>query len=174
MKTAMSKELPVRIGVFSTVDQARRAVNKLLAAGFGKENVTVICSDDTREQEFREFEHQDPAGTFAPAAAATGGALGVALGGLAGVALTLASGGMAVAIGGALTAWAGGVVGGLIGAMMTRGVEHELADYYDQAVTRGNILVAVDDNRPEDQRLLRTADAIFTSEGAEPVAIDES
>jgi hypothetical protein len=174
MATTKRKSLPVRIGVFSTVAQARDAVNKLLAAGFGKEQITVICSDKTREHEFREFEHQDPAGTFTPAAAATGGALGVALGGLAGVTLTLATGGMAVAIGGALAAWAGGVVGGLIGAMMTRGVEHELADYYDQAVTRGKILVAVDDHRPEDQHLLQTADEIFASEGAEPVAIEES
>ncbi len=174
MPTKSRKELPVRIGVFSTVPQARDAVNKLLAAGFGQDQITVVCSDKTREREFREFEHQDPAGTFTPAAAATGGAIGLALGGLAGVTLTLATGGMAVLIGGALAAWTGGVVGGLIGAMMTRGVEHELADYYDQAVTRGKILVAVDDNRPEDQRRLHIADEIFASEGAEPVAIEES
>ena len=32
---------------------------------------------------------------------------------------------------------AAAIPGGLIGAMLTRGVERELADFYDQEVTRG-------------------------------------
>ena len=44
---------------------------------------------------------------------------------------------------------AAGLVGGLVGAMMTRGFEHELANHYDQAVVEGKILVAAQvDNDP--------------------------
>src|SRR5688500_2435323 len=69
---------PVRVGVFSTVAATERAVQGLLAAGFTKEEITVICSDEAKERHFRVFEHQDPAGAHTPAAAATGGAIGAA------------------------------------------------------------------------------------------------
>ena len=34
------------------------------------------------------------------------------------------------------------LAGGLIGAMTTRGLESELADFFDQAVVKGKVLVA--------------------------------
>ena len=58
---------PLEVGVFDSVDDAQRAVQGLLAAGFTREHITVICSDDTKERYFSEFEHQQPAGTFTPA-----------------------------------------------------------------------------------------------------------
>ena len=73
----------VRAGVFSTVTATEEAVSRLLAAGFTPPQITVICSDETKERHFREFEHQEQAGSNTPAAVATGGAIGATLGGLA-------------------------------------------------------------------------------------------
>src|SRR3954471_13198470 len=110
----------LEVGVFNTVDGARRAVLGLLEAGFTTEQITVLCSDETKERYFSEFEHQQPAGTHTPAAAITGGTIGAVLGGLTVVASALATGGLALWAAGPITMWFGGVAGGLVGAMMTR------------------------------------------------------
>jgi hypothetical protein len=166
-------DTPLRVGIFSEVADADRAVERLLAAGFTKEQITVICSDEIRQRHFHKFEHQEPSGTYTPAAVATGGAIGALIGGTTVIVATLASGGAALVFG-ALAAWAGGVVGGLVGAMMTRGVEHELADYYDQAVAEGKILVAVDEHGAKAEGHLSQAEQILAEAGALPLALRES
>ncbi|MGE0536818.1 MAG: hypothetical protein AB7O68_17740 [Pirellulales bacterium] len=166
-------EKPIRFGVFTTVPAARDAVSHLLSAGFTPKEVTVICSDEHKESLFREFEHQEPAGTHTPAAATAGAVIGATLGGLAAVAGTVLTGGVALLFTGGLAAWAGGVVGGLVGAMMTRGVERELADFYSQAVEAGKLLVAVDLEGPDAPRRLVLAERVLADAGAEPTPLGE-
>jgi hypothetical protein len=181
MKTAQSvvresrekQERAVRVGVYSTVDAADAAVHGLISAGFTREQITVMCSDKARERHFKEFEHQKPAGTYTPAAIAAGSVIGAALGGLAAVAGVVATGGIGILAAGGLAAWTGGVVGGLVGAMMTRGVEKELANFYDQALTAGKLLVAVDTGEPPDLQRLNEAERILAAAGAEPMALPE-
>ncbi len=173
-KFAAKENLPLRIGVFSDVIRAKQAVGNLLATGFTIAEITVVCSDEIREAHFREFEHQQPAGMHTPEAAAAGSAIGMALGGLSAVAITVATGGIAMLIGGAVAVWTGGVVGGLVGAMMTRGVERELADYYDQAVTQGKILVAAEATGASGQERLRRAENVLADAGAEPMPLAAS
>src|SRR5471032_3139004 len=74
---------PIRVGIFDSLRDADQAVAELLAAGFTKEQITVICSEEAVQRHFQQFEHQDPAGTNTPAAALAGSAIGAALGGLA-------------------------------------------------------------------------------------------
>jgi hypothetical protein len=174
MTRVKGPDTPLRVGVFSEVADADRAVKRLLEAGFTKEQITVICSDETRQRHFRQFEHQEPAGQHTPAAAAAGSAIGALVAGATAVVGTLATGGAALIFTGPLAAWAGGVVGGLVGAMMTRGVEHELADYYDQAVAEGKILVAVDEHGPAAEGHLSRAEQILAESGALPLALRES
>jgi hypothetical protein len=164
----------LEVGVFATVDDARRAVRGLLDAGFTNEQITVICSDETKERYFREFEHQEPAGTHTPAAAVTGGTIGALVGGLTVVASAVATGSLALWAAGPISAWAGGVAGGLVGAMMTRGVEKELANFYQQAVMEGQILVAaeVDDRHPAKPSLGDAAEILARS-GAQPLNLPE-
>ncbi len=166
-------EKPIRFGVFSTVSEARGAVSGLLNAGFSSAEITVICSDESKEVMFREFEHQEPAGTHTPAAATAGAVIGATLGGLAAVAGTVATGGVALLAAGGLAAWAGGVFGGLVGAMMSRGVERELANYYNQAVEAGKLLVAVDVTGPDAPRRLVLAERVLADAGAEPAPLRE-
>ena len=165
MAQASLQTRPIRAGVFSDLSAADAAVRGLLDAGFTREQVTVICSDQVIERHFAAFEHQDPAGAYTPAAAALGGVIGAVLGGLTVALGAAATGGVAIIATAGAAAWTGGMVGGLVGAMMTRGVERELANYYDQAVTAGKILVAADalSSTPSDrqQQQLARADAIL-------------
>jgi len=167
-------DLPLRVGVFDTPAEADAAVDELLAAGFTTEQVTVICSRHAVQEHFARFEHQDPAGSKTPAAALTGGVLGAALGGLVAVAGAVTTGGAALLVAGGLAIWSGGVVGGLVGAMMTRGVEKELANFYDQAVAGGRILVAAEEADPQRRANLDVAARILASHGVEPMPLPES
>jgi hypothetical protein len=172
-REAEAHERPVRIGVFSTVADADQAVGNLLAAGFTSKEISVLCSDKAVERHFREFEHEEPAGTFTPAAAAAGGAIGATLGGLAAIAGVVTTGGAAVLAAGAVAALSGGVVGGLIGAMMTRGVEKELANFYDQALTAGKILVGVEPTGDRIAERLAAAERVLAESGADPQPLPE-
>lgn len=167
-------ERPLRVGVFETTREADAAVAELLAAGFTVEQVTVICSQEAVQRHFVRFEHQDPSGTNTPAAALTGSVCGAALGGLAIVAGAATFGGAALLVAGGVALWSGAVAGGLIGAMMTRGVEKELADYYDQAVSQGRILVAAEEKDPQRAFMLDRAAEILSRRGVEPMPLAES
>jgi hypothetical protein len=173
MATDTVVERPIRIGVFADIESAQRAVGRLIEAGFRRSQISVVCSDETKERYFREFEHQKPAGTTTPVVAAAGGALGAMLAGVTIVIAAGATGGVALLAAGGVSAWAGGVVGGLVGAMMTRGVEKELANFYNQAVVEGKLLVAAEDEGPNHARMLTRAETIFAELGAEPVALPE-
>ncbi len=165
---------PIRVGIFNTIAGADCAVTELLRAGFTKDHISVLCSDEAQEKHFQEFEHQQPAGTSTPAAVATGSAIGTVLGGLAAVAGLATTGGLGVLAVGAVSAWAGAAVGGLVAAMMMRGVDRELADFYQQAVVDGKLLVAAEDTGPQaDVRLARAA-RILADCGAEPIKLQES
>lgn len=174
MENASTLEAPIRVGVFSTIEAADCAVDSLAKAGFTSEQISVLCSEPATEMRYRKFEHQDPAGKNTALAAATGSAIGVVLGGLTVLAGAVTTGGVGILAAGGLAVWTGGVVGGLVGAMMTRGVERELADYYDQAVARGKILVAAEDHGETQRQRLALAERILSACGAEPIALSES
>jgi hypothetical protein len=165
--------LPVRAAVFTTPRDANQAVQRLLSAGFSPTQITVICSDENKERYFREFEHQETAGANTPAAAATGGALGATLGGVAAGAVGAATGGLPLLVAGGIGLMAGAVWGGFLGAMMTRGLEKEAADYYDQAVQAGKILVTVEQQHPDQRPTLLEAENVFAAAGAEPLPLPE-
>jgi hypothetical protein len=64
--------------------------------------------------------------------------------------------------------------------MMTRGVEKELANFYQQAVLDGQILVAAEENNSRDQSLaqrnrptLSQAARILAAAGAKPLLLPE-
>lgn len=172
MTTLTNKDVQnpaLEVGVFDSVDAARRAVLGLLQTGFTHEQITVVCSDETKERYFSEFEHQHAAGTFTTTAAITGGTIGAVLGGLTVVASAVATGGLALWAAGPITVWFGGVAGGLVGAMMTRGVEKELANFYQQAVISGQILVAAEDHGASSSQMLAKAEKVLAEAGAQPL-----
>jgi hypothetical protein len=166
-------EKPFRVGVFRTVGQADRAVRKLLDAGFTKDQLAVVCSDKHREQFFHDLPTPDPAGSHTPEGIAAGGAVGATIGGLALAAVTAATGGVGLLAAGTVLVGGGALAGAFTGAMMTRGFEKEIQDYYDQAVQLGKILVAVEVHGEGNAARLAEAERILAEAGAEPVALAE-
>jgi len=164
-------ERSVRAGVFATVAKADQAVQGLLAAGFRKDQITVVCSDEAKEQHFREYEHQEQAGANTPAVAATGGALGAAIGGATAVAAGIAGGGLPLLIVGGAGLLTGSVFGSFLGAMLSRGFEKEAANFYDQAVEQGKLLVTAELQDGDHAGILRKAEEVFIAAGAEPLPL---
>jgi hypothetical protein len=171
--TTQTTDRTVRVGVFSTAAQATAAIDRLLAAGFTKDEISVICPDETREEFFQEFQRPPLPTDHLTEAVAVGGTIGAVIGGLAAIGIVTTAGLGLVAAGPLLFGLGGGAVaGGFIGAMTTRGVTKEMADFYDQAVTRGKILVAIEDEADNTPRLA-TAERIFAEAGTEPLPLTQ-
>jgi len=166
------QERPVRVGVFSDVEHADQAVAGLLQAGFSRDNLSVVCSDEVIRAHYEGIKTEEPAGAHTPLAVAAGGTLG-AIGGLALAAIGSAVGGPAFLAAGGLAFWTGGVVGGLVSAMMTRGMEASAAELYSQALTDNKILVAVESHETDAALTLAKAERILHDAGAEPLALPE-
>jgi phosphoheptose isomerase len=85
----------------------------------------------------------------------------------------IATGSVVLWVAGPAAATALGVAGGLVGALSTRGLEKEIANYYQQAVLEGLILVAIEaQGEDREQRLSQAAD-IFAAAGAKPIRLPE-
>ncbi len=167
---------PFRVGVFAKVEQADEAVRGLLAAGFTEKEISVVCSDKVKEEHFKRFEHEDPAGAHTAAAAASGAAIGGLVGLMSMAAFVTGTGGLGLFVFGPLflsSAGAGALVGGLVGAMTTRGLEQEIANFYDQAVVQGKVLVAAEAHGDNAAARLARAEQILHQAGAAPVALDQ-
>lgn len=173
MSVQTKPDSPVRAAVYEDVATAQEAIRSLLAAHFTPEQITVVCSDEMKERHFKRFEHQQPAGKNTPAAAATGGSIAAAAGGMTGAAIGVAVGGPAFAVLGGAGLITGALVGSFLGAMLTRGLEKEAADYYDQAVQEGKILVVVEDVSAGAVQRLAKAEQILAAAGAEPLELPE-
>jgi len=172
MENAASQR-PVRVGIFGSVGEAARAVRGLLDAGFRKEHISVVCSDRAKEAFFKEYEHDKPAGATTASAAGAGAVLGGIAAGFIAVSGIVATGGLALFVVGPLFAGTGAAVGTFVGAMMSRGVEHEVANYYDQALPRGDILVAAEIEAGQDPAMLARAERVFAEAGARPIALQQ-
>jgi len=162
-----------RIGVFEDVSTAERAVHGLIGAGFHRDQISVLCSDEAKEQHFLLFEHDDSASSHAPEAAAVGGLLGGMAGALVSIGVTTAAGLSLVAAGPSFL-FGGAIIGGFIGAMQTRGQEGPLSDFYDQALSQGKLLVAAEDDSAGYVEKLRKAEQVFREAGAVPIKLPEA
>ncbi|QDU39235.1 hypothetical protein Mal4_35720 [Maioricimonas rarisocia] len=161
------EEPAIHAAVFDTVEETHAVIRKLREAGIPTEEISVLCSDEAKEKHFREYEHEEPAGTHASEAVNTGGAIGLGLGGAAVVTGLVTTGGTAIFAVGAFAGLA--IVGTFASLMMTRGSEKELSDYYDQALSRGKLLVAVES---EDADRRAKVDRVFQEAKAVPLEID--
>lgn len=134
-------------GIFKTLQQAERAVDTLIAAGFVSSAISVLAPDVASTRDFAH--HKDtkaPEGTAA--GVTTGGIIGGALGVLAGVgALAIPGVGPLIAAGPIMAGLAGlgvgGAVGGLVGALVGMGIPEYEAKRYEGHVKDGGTLLSV-------------------------------
>lgn len=159
-------------GIVRSETQAQTVVQRLKAAGFAPNDVSVLFADQTGT---RDFAHEQA--TKAPEGAATGAATGGVLGGVAGWLVgigTLAIPGLGpfVAAGPILAAMsgaaAGAAVGGLSGALIGMGIPEYEAKQYEGKLKEGNVLISVHTEDSEDRRV---AKEILEQEGAEGIRV---
>ena len=133
-------------GIYRTVAQAEETVNRLVAAGFSHDDISVLLPDNDSTKEFaHKKDTKAPEGTTTGVAA--GGAIGGTLGLLAGIgALAIPGVGPFIAAGPIMGALAGmgvgGAVGGLIGALVGMGIPEYEAKRYEGRVKEGGILLS--------------------------------
>jgi len=133
---------------FAREEQAVQAIHDLQEAGYDREDISVVAKDAKESEEIR-----NETGTKAPEGIATGAVTGGALGGAAGVIASLgalaipgigpllAAGPIAAGLAGATV---GAGIGGLTGGFIGLGIPEKEAEYYDERVHEGDVLVMVD------------------------------
>ncbi|HYE73138.1 MAG TPA: hypothetical protein VEF04_07405 [Blastocatellia bacterium] len=139
-------------GLFSTPEQADKAYRKIIDMGYGNHSVGVIMAEETHNALFAKVPERD-ASSETPGDDKSGqgvlamSATGAALGALAAIGVTIALPGIAVAgalataglLGGGMGAVAGSLFGGLLGSAVPK---HQ-AEYYENQVKGGKILIRV-------------------------------
>jgi hypothetical protein len=140
-------------GVFNDRDAAERAYQSVSSRGYGKDDVNVVMSDETRNKHFAKVEGADTElGTKAAEGAGVGGAIGGTLGAIvaavAAVGTSVAIPGLGIVVAGPLAAalagaGAGGAAGGLAGALVGWGIPEERVKGYESRIKDGGILVGV-------------------------------
>jgi len=164
----MTQELiatQTRAGAFDTVAQADGAIRRLLAAGFSKDQLAVICPARLKEHFLPEAPFTEAPTAGAADTLALGGALGATLGGLA-LAATVVTGGVAGVMTAAVLVGGGAIAGGFSNLIVTKGYEQEVDDSYKQAVARGLMVVGVEIEGEDGAAWLEVAQHIFDEAGA--------
>src|SRR6201988_4163212 len=158
-------------GIYKSRAQAELAVDRILAAGFSNNDISVLLPDSQSSKEFaHEKNTKAPEGTTTGVAA--GGAVGGTLGLLAGIgALAIPGVGPFIAAGPIMGALAGlgvgGAVGGLLGALVGMGIPEYEAKRYEGRVRKGGILLSV---HCDNSDWTKQAKQIFEETGAEDVS----
>jgi hypothetical protein len=158
-------------GIYKTRTQAESAVDRMLAAGFSNNDISVLLPDNASSKEFaHEKNTKAPEGTTTGVAA--GGAVGGTLGLLAGIgALAIPGVGPLIAAGPIMGALAGlgvgGAVGGLIGALVGMGIPEYEAKRYEGRIKDGGILLSVHCDTSEE---ISRAKDLLKETGAEDIA----
>jgi len=153
-------------GVFSSRDEAERAVAELRKSGFYTNEISIVAKDD-RQGQTDENNNDDNLGMgMMSSGTATGGILG----GIAGLALgagaiAIPGLGPIIAAGPIAGMLSGAATGGIAGGLLDWGIPEERGKYYEDEVRKGKILAIV---RSEDQKVDKAAE-IFRQNGAKDV-----
>jgi hypothetical protein len=158
-------------GIYKSPTHAEQSVDRLLAAGFANDDISVLLPDVGSSKEFaHKKDTKAPEGTTAGVTA--GGAVGGTLGLLAGIgALAIPGVGPFIAAGPIMGALAGlgvgGAVGGLIGALVGMGIPEYEAKRYEGRIKEGGVLLSVHCDTSEE---IKRAKELLKGTGAEDIS----
>jgi hypothetical protein len=156
-------------GAFDTIEQADRAIRRLLASGFSREQLAVVCPAKFKDH-FRSEVHQAEAPTAdSRVEMAMGGALGATLGGLA-LAATVITGGAAGVVAAGVFIGGGAIAGAFSNLIVSKGYEMEEDDQARRAIKHGQIVVGVEIPGEDGAARLAEAQRILDEEGAGALA----
>ena len=165
-----SKNVAV-FGIYPTATNAEMAVDRLVAAGYSDQDVSVLMADAYTAKEFaHEKNTKAPEGTTV--GVTTGGVIGGTLGLLAGIgALAIPGVGPLIAAGPIMGALAGlgvgGTVGGVVGALVGMGIPEYEAQRYEGRVKDGGVLLSVHCDTSDE---ISRAKDILKATGADDIA----
>lgn len=147
-------------GLFKDRASAESAYDAMSRRGYGKDDVSLAMSDETRKRHFHgDGDETTELGSKAAEGAGVGGAIGGTLGAIAaaiaaaGTSLVMPGLGLVVAgpLAAALAgAGAGAATGGLIGALIGAGIPEERVKHYEEGLKNGGILMGVKTRSDED------------------------
>lgn len=146
-------------GLFKDRESAEGAYNSLNERGYGKDDVNLLMSDETRDKHFKggdgDSELGDKALEGAGVGSAIGGTVGAVIAAIAAIGTTVALPGLGLLVAGPIAAGlagagAGGLTGGLIGALVGSGIPEERAKHYDEGIRNGGIMMGVNARSDED------------------------
>jgi hypothetical protein len=153
-------------GLFPDRTSAERAYGDISTRGYGREDVNLVMSDETRKRHFaladgRETELGTKAAEGAGIGGAIGGSLGAIAAAIAAVGTTIALPGLGLVIAGPLAAaiagaGAGAATGGIVGALIGWGIPEERVKHYEEGIRNGGILMGVTPRSEDDARYFET------------------
>jgi len=158
-------------GIYASREMAENAVDRMLAAGFRNEDISVLLQDNVGTKDFAHEKHtKAPEGTTTGVVA--GGIIGGTVGLLAGIGVLAIPGlGPLIAAGPIIAALtgigSGGVVGGIIGALVGLGIPEYEAKRYEGRIKEGGILLSVHCDNSE---WVTKAKQLLKDTGAEDIA----
>ena len=144
-------------GLFRDRESAEGAYRSLTDRGYGKDDVNLLMSDDTRKKYFKDDDTElgTKAWEGAGKGAAIGGGVGATLAAIAAIGTTLALPGLGLLIAGPIAAGlagagGGALTGGLVGALVGHGIPEDEAKAYEKGIKDGGIVMGVTPRNQED------------------------
>ena len=148
-------------GMFKDRNSAEKAYQSMHSRGYGKDDVNLLMSDETRKTHFGDdtahTDLGDKAMEGAGVGSAIGGTAGAIIGAIAAIGTSVALPGLGLIIAGPLAAalagaGAGGLTGGLVGALVGSGIPEEHAAEYESGIKNGGIVMGVKPRNAEDAK----------------------
>ena len=146
-------------GLFRDKESAERAYRSVTERGYGRNDVNLVMSDETRKRHFAGPGDETELGTKAAEGAGIGGAIGGTVGAIAAavaaVGTNIALPGLGLVIAGPVAAalagaGAGAATGGLVGALIGWGIPEERVKQYEKGIREGGILMGVSPRNVDD------------------------
>ena len=137
-------------GLFNDRESTERAYSSLESRGYGRDDVNLMMSDETRNKHFGEGTADTELGSKAlegaGAGSAIGGTLGAIIGGIAAIGTSVLIPGLGLVVAGPIAAalagaGAGGLTGGLVGALIGSGIPEEHAAAYETGGKSGGTVL---------------------------------
>ena len=153
-------------GLFRQHDNAGKAFNAALKLGYQKDEISILMSEETKHKHSHERRHPELLiEDEAIEGAGVGGSLGVTTGAIIGALVALgtfiAISGFGIAVSGPIATWlsgvaAGGVSGGLVGALINMGISENHAEHFKKELQSGAILIIITPHSEVDRKILET------------------
>jgi len=165
-----SQTQSIAAGVFEDSDRVSKLIPKLRALGIKAEEISIFSTNEQDQERFAPY-LDESLQTEEDSRLSTAGKAGLGLGGATALATLATSAGTSIFVIGAFSGFA--ILGTFIALMMSRGVEKEAADFFEQELQAGRILVAVEVSGDDAEQRLQQAEETISNAGGRSFELPE-